>query len=49
MGSVRVPSDTDVGKAEITVSVPAWKDRVTPLKMEIPVVANSPKSEKRDK
>jgi hypothetical protein len=36
---VRVPAEVDPGKATITVSVPAWKDRVTPLTIEVPVVA----------
>jgi hypothetical protein len=39
---VRVPNDIDLGKATVTVSVPAWKDRVTPLKIEVPVVAVQP-------
>jgi hypothetical protein len=39
---VRVPDDVYPGKAIITVSVPAWKDRVTPLKLEVPVVAEKP-------
>jgi hypothetical protein len=38
---VRVPNDY-LGKATVTVSVPAWKDRVTPLKIEVPVVAEKP-------
>jgi hypothetical protein len=34
---VRVPDDADLRNATITVTVPAWKDRVTPLKIEVPV------------
>jgi len=39
---VWVPNDVDLGKATITVSVPAWKDRVLPAKIEIPVVSMKP-------
>jgi hypothetical protein len=46
---VRVPSDIDLGKATVTVSVPAWKDRLTPLKTEIPVVAEKPTPDKKSK
>jgi hypothetical protein len=46
---VRVPDDIDLGKATVTVSVPAWKDRVTPLKIEVPVVAEKPLPEKAGK
>jgi hypothetical protein len=35
---VRVPNDIDLGKATVTVTVPAWKDQVTPLKVEVPIV-----------
>jgi hypothetical protein len=34
---VRVPEDVELRNAIMTVSVPAWKDRVTPLKLEVPV------------
>jgi hypothetical protein len=43
---VRVPNDIEPGKATITVSVPAWKDRVTSLQIEIPVVTTKPVPEK---
>jgi hypothetical protein len=46
---VRVPSDIDPGNATITVSVPKWKDRVTSLQLEIPVVKDKPKPQKADK
>jgi hypothetical protein len=46
---VRVPNDVELGKAIVTVSVPAWKDRVTPLKIEVPVVADNSKPEKPGK
>jgi hypothetical protein len=36
----------DLGTATITVTVPAWKDRVTPLKIEVPVVADTLAPEK---
>jgi hypothetical protein len=39
---VWVPGDVELGKATIIVSVPAWKDRVTPAKIEVPVVAEKP-------
>ena len=39
-----VPNDTD--KATITVSFPAWKDRVRPMKIEVPVQAEKPMTEK---
>jgi hypothetical protein len=43
---VRVPNDIDLGNATITVSVSKWKDRVTALKIEVPVVAEKPIPEK---
>jgi hypothetical protein len=43
---VRVPNDIDLGKATVTVTVPAWKDQVTPLKVEVPIVAENPMPEK---
>jgi hypothetical protein len=46
---VGVPSEVDLGKATITVSVPAWKDRVTPTKIEVPVVAKKPAAAKAAK
>jgi hypothetical protein len=46
---VRVPNDADLGNATITVSVPQWKDRVTPLQIEVPVVAEKPMAEKAAK
>jgi hypothetical protein len=46
MGPVWVPGDVEIGKATITVGVPAWKDRVTPAKIEVPVVAEKPSAEK---
>jgi hypothetical protein len=39
---VRVPNDAELGNATITVTVPAWKDRVTPVKIAVPVVAEMP-------
>jgi hypothetical protein len=42
---VRVPNDADLGKATVTVSVPSWKDQVTPLRIEVPVVAEKPMPE----
>jgi len=46
---VRVPNDIDLGNATITVSVPAWKDRVAQVKIEVPVVAEKPMAEKAPK
>jgi len=46
---VRVPNDVDLGKATITVSVPAWKERVTPLQVLVPVVAEKHLTEKAGK
>jgi hypothetical protein len=46
---VGVPGNTEIGKATITVSFPAWKDRVTPAKIEVPVVAEKPMTEKAAK
>jgi hypothetical protein len=36
---VWVPDDVELGKAIISVSFPAWKDRVTPSRIEVPVLA----------
>lgn len=46
MGPVWVPNEVDLGNATITVSVPKWKDRVMPLQIEVPVVADKPMAEK---
>jgi hypothetical protein len=43
---VRVPNNIDLGKATVTVTVPAWKNLVTPLKVEVPIVAEKPMPEK---
>jgi hypothetical protein len=45
---VRVPNDIDLGKAAVTVTVPSWKDLVIPLKVEVPIVAEKPKSRRKD-
>jgi hypothetical protein len=31
------PEDVELRNAIMTVRVPAWKDKVTPLKIEVPV------------
>jgi hypothetical protein len=46
---VWVPGDVELGKATITVSFPAWKDRVTPAKFEVPIVADKTMGEKAAK
>ena len=43
---MRVPKDVDLRKATITVSVPAWKDRVIPLTIDASALADKPASEK---